>query len=274
MGAAEARDIDALMSIAAERGHLRMVKWLIARFGVGAADACIRYALGWACEKGHRVLAMWLTRQFGLGPADVPAGVDGLLYRMCASGHLETIRWLVDAFGIDLSAARVSGMLLEAGERGHTHVAAWLAERCVFPSETTDRALRYAAMHRHLTTAQWLVEHFGAPPAEKWIACNALRVACSYADLAMAQWLTERFELGPADALRCGALHIACHRADLATVRWIMTQFGLGPDDARAIGGHAHENVSTRYLANDSAYGYLPPQPHIARWLARHRRAQ
>jgi hypothetical protein len=70
-------------------GHVDTVRWLVARFGLGAADVRARSntALREICARGNHMMAAWVVDFFGLTAHDLAE---------CASHDRLTAHWLAD----------------------------------------------------------------------------------------------------------------------------------------------------------------------------------
>lgn len=108
---------------ACEGGHLAVVQWLVAYFGLTAAntaaDGISDLAFLNACDGGYMSLAQWLAECFDLLAKANKLG-RGALRVACVEGHLALAQWVAKAFDLTSADARESGsscVLREAAER-------------------------------------------------------------------------------------------------------------------------------------------------------------
>ena len=132
--AAEAKDTQGQtpLSIAAEHGHLDVVKLLVKEGGadVESEDKCLRKTpLSWAAAPGHLEVVEFLVEE---GGADVETN-GGFTPLIVAAmyGHLEMAKFLVQRGGADIESKDLyvgRTPLIWAAESGELEVAKFLVE--------------------------------------------------------------------------------------------------------------------------------------------------
>jgi hypothetical protein len=133
-------------------GNLAAAEWLVATFGLTAADAQsgdnIAFCL--ACQNGHLDVAKWLVATFGLTAADARSGDNFALSLACLTGRLDVVKWLVATFALTAADARSveNSPPALACNNGHGGVAAWLLDTFSFTAADVrangNKALRWA----------------------------------------------------------------------------------------------------------------------------------
>lgn len=239
-----------LAYVAAEEGHLELLKWL---FGMG--DKCDSGAVDQAAKNGHLEIIKWLHKQ---GITAEPNALD----RAAAGGQLHVIRWLHDQ-GIPCTTAAMN----DAARGNRLDIVRWLhanrSEGCtpmtmdvaasngcmdsviwLHENRTegcTSRAMEGAASHGHLNVVQWLHEnrpqiyatHTMCKAASgghffimQWLhdhgvkgcECRMMNSAVQVGNLNMAQWLFAIYSQPPTS----WAFGTAVRRGHLKVVQWLI----------------------------------------------------
>ncbi len=247
------------LTLAAKRGHLAIVRWLVTRFGLTDGSSALRAACGY----GHVEIARLILEQLG-PPPDLEA-----LRLACMGGRLAAARLVAEAWALDVHADRSAALAAAAGA-GRRAVVDWLLSAGT-PSEAgamnalhgaciggdlaivqqIARAAKLSATHLqarellhsacecgNLEIARWLAQ-FGWPARH---APAALTAACKGGHLAVAQWLVATY--GPtADA---ALLQRACESGSLEVAQWLLATFGM------TLGGAAAAEAA--YCASGAGY--------------------
>ena len=204
--------------VAAEQGHVELVKWMIEERGFRMDLELMRYAaLGgnlelvkwlrgkgcnwdtktcrFATRRGQLEVLQWL-RANGC-PWDADTCITAARY-----GHLETLRWARKTVGCVCTADACHA----AAYGGHLEILKWLrATFCPWTAKTCARA----ALGGHLEVLRWARGN-GCP----WDA-TACQAAAERGDLEVLQWL--RASRCPWSADTC---HLAAKLGHLETLRW------------------------------------------------------
>ena len=139
----EHRSLKALMDIAMQIGHLKVVKALIS---LQPNLASFSLAAQW----GHLHILEWLHKDFA-SPNVADSG--NAMNAAASNGHLEIVKWLHKYRTEGCSTCAMD----RAALKGHLHVVRWLHEH---RSEgCTTCALEYAAVNGHLNVVSWLHHH-------------------------------------------------------------------------------------------------------------------
>lgn len=151
-----------LAHIAAEYGHLNILKWLVEQGeDAGHTNKKGYTVLQVAAQNGHLNVIQWLVEQ----GSDIQQTDDydrNLVGLAAKSGHLDVIKWLHQK-GCDIHHCNGSDQnaFLFAAKAGELEVMKWLAEQGSDIQHTTTwdaNALTYAAEYGHLDVAEWLIE--------------------------------------------------------------------------------------------------------------------
>ncbi|MBA2655517.1 MAG: ankyrin repeat domain-containing protein [Tatlockia sp.] len=151
--------------IAAERGELGRVKWLLEKGGASITEQDDEFgltALLWAALNGHLDVVQWLLLEGGASITERDNSNSTALLLAAMNGHIGVVQWLLQAGG---------ALITEKDESG-------------------DTALLWAAGKGHFELVRWLLRQGGAALTEKGNNCKtALHWAAEFGDLAMVQWL-------------------------------------------------------------------------------------
>ena len=212
-----------------------------------------------ATVTGNTEMAKHIAARYRLTPATVEH-LRHLLEMTARKGHLDTMKWLVNDFGVPAELIR---------ERDHwlltvspCRVGQWLVERFDIPAAALraddDYAIRLAAEVGHLDKVRWLADATNITAADVRKDKNEMfRNACEYGHLDVAKFLTDRFGLTKEDAQANGnyAFRLACSRGHLDVAKWLVDRFGLTIEDARA-----HNNYALSKANQDG-------HQHVVEWL-------
>ncbi|KAL2914111.1 hypothetical protein HK105_206369 [Polyrhizophydium stewartii] len=219
--------------VAAEFGHLEVLKWLHERMpnrnwptevmdkaaGSGNLD-CVKFlnanctegctiqAMDYAAQNGHLDVVKWLHANRTEG-CSTEAMDDA-----ARNGHLDVVKWL--------HANRTEGCttiaMNYAARNGHLDVVKWLhanrTEGC-----STD-AIKFAAENGHLAVVKWLLKN----RTEASIA-RAADIAACYGQLAVIQLI---HKLAP-DALTVDTINTAARLGHVSTLEWLVNTTGVLP---------------------------------------------
>lgn len=154
------------LMLAALRGHLCVVQWLIAVQGdsIAQADSHGRTALLFAAAGGHLALVQWLLA-VGANIAQADCHGRTALLFAAAGGHLAVVQWLLNVGGATIAEADSSGCtaLLLAASRGHSPVVQWLLSNGAHIGETDSRGtgvLLHSAARGNLELVQLLLTKY------------------------------------------------------------------------------------------------------------------
>lgn len=190
---------------ACSMGHLDVVKWLVSCFGLTLVDVeenLHEGALGSTCLDGPLHVAEWLVEYFGYTCDDVTAKNLGLLKKMCRSGKLDSVKWVVDRFDIQ-------------PESGTSAVVEIL----------------YGSPHArpNLEIIKWLYCRFKLAPSQMRLENNCLLAeACGRGlpSLDMVRWLLEDVGLTEVDLRESEGAKVAAQRRDRPITDYLTTRYG------------------------------------------------
>jgi ankyrin repeat protein len=119
-----------------------------------------------AADKGHLHIIRYLIEDSGQ-PVDVTAKDNWALQFAAANGHLSAVRYLIEEFGQSIDATAHSNFALRhAACNGHLSVVRYLIEesgQSVDAAADDNYALRLAAANGHLPVVRYLVEESNQP---------------------------------------------------------------------------------------------------------------
>ena len=143
------------LKLAAEQGHLEIVKWLV-KYGVTPLDD----ALIGAANKGHIEIVKYLLKR----GANVHAKSDQALGDASRTGNLEMVKLLVES-GANIHAVQDYALRIAAG-KGHLDVVKYFVEHGADVNAMDGEPLIQAAYNRKLAVLKYLVRQ-GANPHAK-----------------------------------------------------------------------------------------------------------
>ena len=163
------------LKLAAEQGHLEIVKWLV-EYGVGPLDD----ALIAAADKGHIEIVKYLLEK----GANIHAKSDEAVGDASRNGNLEMVKLLVDS-GADIHAYQDYALRMAAA-KGHLPVVKYLVENGADVNAMEGEPLIQAAYNRKLAVLKYLVRQGANPHAKN---DTALSLADKNAHTEISQYL-------------------------------------------------------------------------------------
>lgn len=148
------RQMDWAMRVAADKGDLRVIKWLTAYRPQYRVSASVMDSAAFA---GHLAVVKWLHRNRSEGCT--AHAMDSA----AACGHLDIVKWLHR----NRSEGCTTAAMDTAAAGGHLRVLQWLdanrKEGC------SSVAMNFAVFNGHLRIVQWLNEHRseGCPTSDR-----------------------------------------------------------------------------------------------------------
>lgn len=237
----------AAFDIAAERGHLETVQWLVTAF----PDAA--WPLGPACAGGHLEVIKWLHEHANVDATQIHhppctmteeelGGCLDLNFREVESwaskykapeavhwrfdngraprptnamdwaaknGHLDVLKWL----HANRSDGCSSNAVNDAAEAGHMPVLLWLHTH--YSDQFKPKAMDHAARGNHFEIVKWLHAN-----RSEGCTTDAMSWAGDGGHLAMIQWLLENYNATCKRAAMSATIHAAGH-GQLEVVKWL-----------------------------------------------------
>ncbi|ETO61183.1 hypothetical protein F444_20775 [Phytophthora nicotianae P1976] len=132
------------IQIAAARGHLDVVKWMLLCKHKKLAGIRTRRTMDCAAESGDLEMVKWLhknTRKTCSTPA---------MDRAASSGHLDVVQYLHENRSEGCSTSAMD----DAARNGNLQIVQWLSENRT--EGCTTRAMDYAAAGGHIEVVKWL----------------------------------------------------------------------------------------------------------------------
>jgi len=227
------------VDLAASKGHLDVVQYLLDECSAGCTHRTMRAAAG----NGHLPVVKWLHVQFGDDPsvnlyeAGSKQQFNTTVMDVAAmNGHLHVLKYLHDvALVMETVAAAVVGQL--AGARGES-----ILEKTV--PTCTPAAIQFAAAGGHLDVLRWLHERYWTEPS-----VDVMDVAAASGNLELVKWLHEN----AAATFSAAAMDGAAKEGHLSVVQWL------------------HENsaavCTTKAIDEAAAMGHL----ELVQWLDAYR---
>ena len=211
------------MSLAAQLGHLHILRWLHQNGGSLDDQSDEGNLLILAICRGDLPMTQWLCQQ-GADVNSVDSAGFSALNEALNSGHLRQYQWLVgqgakDSLDVDGSHAPTM-----AARCGHNAILRWLIRSESLNDQQANRLLRHALSFGHRSLAVWLClnvcKTISSTDNED---CNVLISAASHGFLWLMQWLSEQTTLDINQACRMGytALMCAAKRGHLPVVQWL-----------------------------------------------------
>lgn len=247
------------INLAAENGHLEVVKWLDAN---GYDERSI-HLMDIVAQKGHLDVMMWLHENGVIWTKNTMA----LALR---NGHLEVAKWL-HANGVICTENTVAS----AVRNGNLEVVKWLHSRFVIghnDKKNFNRELfELAADEGHLMVVEWLFEN-----GYYWFDHHAyggvMDRAAAHGNLEIVKWLHENLQEG----CTWNAMDWAAMKGHLNVVKWLHEHRSEGCSramDYAANNGHLevlkflHEHRSEKFTCFFKGY---TTHKEVAQWIKEH----
>jgi hypothetical protein len=123
-----------LLRLACHDGHLEVAQWVVAFFGLTAANVHNDGAVSEACQAGHLRILAWLVVHFEFTRETISDYV--LLQIASRNGDLAIVQWLISHFGPTVDDLRAASR--RARECGRPAVVEWLEARFDLKSEPSS----------------------------------------------------------------------------------------------------------------------------------------
>jgi hypothetical protein len=195
-----------VMEVAAARGDLEMVQWLLANRPNDSTGT----AMDRAAETGRLEIVKFLHTQEGV------RCTSWAMDEAAAGGYLEVVQWLHENRS---EGCTVSAMDMAAAG-GHLDVIQWLHtnrhEGC------TSHAMDAAAIGSHLEVLVWLHEH-----RSEGCTIEAMDRAASLDNWEVVQWLAQNLT---ANGCSPNGLRVAASRGRLRVLQFLQSRFDLHVD--------------------------------------------
>ena len=219
-------------------GRLEVVKWLTARFDVKKEHVkrheCIAVRAA-ARKPYHHETIRWLVEYFGLDLLDVSRCQFQVLTNALLYGSAESVEWLCTKFHLPISDIADAGGFRAACHYGQLDKAKWLFSRYGSALQDHIPSLIVACDRGHLDVVEWLDGAYRLRLCDilaRTMDRSPFQRACASGNFALVRWLIEHYDIRREDVIGNGCTFVGvCKKAMVDEAVWFADRFALSNDD-------------------------------------------